>query len=100
MATKVSGFQKSSKVVGNRTDPPGPKAPARLDAASVKAACAASLKRLQTDYIDVYQLHWPDRYVPSFGPTEYDPSKERDGDIPIEETAQALKDLMAEGKVS
>lgn len=44
-------------------------------------ACEASLRRLQTDYIDLYQLHWPDH------------------DTPIEETLRALDDLVRAGKV-
>jgi aryl-alcohol dehydrogenase-like predicted oxidoreductase len=39
-----------------------------------------SLKRLQTDHIDLYQIHWPERYVPAFGAWQYDPSKEREAD--------------------
>ena len=58
LATKVSGFNPNSETVGNRTVPPGPNADGRLDAASIRAACDASLRRLQTPYIDVYQLHW------------------------------------------
>ena len=42
----------------------GPKA---IDKASVEEAVDGSLQRLQTDYIDLYQIHWPDRYVPNFG---------------------------------
>jgi aryl-alcohol dehydrogenase (NADP+) len=37
-----------------------------------------SLKRLQTDHIDLYQIHWTERYVPAFGAWQYDPSKERE----------------------
>lgn len=48
--------------------------PAALDAANITAAVDGSLRRLGTDYIDLYQLHWPDRYVPMFGETDYDPA--------------------------
>lgn len=53
-----------------------------------------SLKRLQTDTIDLYQIHWPERYVPGFGAWQYDPSKERDATAfleQIEGMAAAIK---------
>eukprot|EP00242_Pyramimonas_sp_CCMP2087_P011758 CAMPEP_0198200536 /NCGR_PEP_ID=MMETSP1445-20131203/3543_1 /TAXON_ID=36898 /ORGANISM="Pyramimonas sp., Strain CCMP2087" /LENGTH=367 /DNA_ID=CAMNT_0043870643 /DNA_START=271 /DNA_END=1374 /DNA_ORIENTATION=- len=98
IATKISGFNPNSGTVGNRTVPAGPPAHGRLNAEQIYAACDASLRRLQTPYMDLYQLHWPDRYVASFGYTAYDPSKERDA-VPIKETLLALKKLLDDGKI-
>ena len=102
IATKVSGYQAKSETVGNRTVPPSAPAPARLDRNSIMQACDASLRRLRTEYIDLYQVHWPDRYLPigAFsGSTEYDQSKERKDSIPIRETVAALGELIKSGKI-
>ncbi len=69
-----------------------------LDAANIRAAVEASLKRLQTDHIDLYQIHWPSRNVPIFGASAFDPAKER-ACIAIEETLAALGTLVDEGKI-
>lgn len=71
---------------------------AKLDRANVFAAVEASLRRLQTDYIDVYQLHWPDRPTNRFGARNYVHRPEKDG-TPIEETLAALDELVKSGKV-
>ena len=69
-----------------------------LDAANIRAALEASLRRLQTEHIDLYQIHWPSRNVPIFGAHAFEPAKERDG-IAIEDTLAVLADLIKEGKI-
>ncbi len=70
----------------------------RVDRANVEQAVSDSLKRLRTDYIDLYQIHWPDRYVPLFGTPDYDPSKERNT-VPIAEQLEVFADLIKAGKI-
>ena len=102
IATKVAGFFPNSPVAAARSYPDAPMDPApdcRLDAASVKDAVHASLRRLQTDHVDLLQIHWPDRYLPVFGQMTFDHDAKRDGDVPILETATALKELIDQGKI-
>lgn len=65
---------------------------------NIRAAIEGSLRRLQTDYIDLYQLHWPDRNVPLFGQWTFDPDKERET-APIRAQLEALAELVGEGKI-
>jgi len=69
-----------------------------VDRANIEQAVEDSLRRLRTDYIDLYQIHWPDRYVPLFGSPSYDPSQERQS-VPIEEQLQVFADLIRAGKI-
>lgn len=70
----------------------------RVTPAQIRSALDASLERLQTDYVDLYQIHWPDRNVPMFGQTAYQPSAERDS-VPVAEQLAALAELVRLGKV-
>ena len=70
-----------------------------FDKVNMNAAIDASLKRLNTDYIDLYQLHWPERKVPKFGQLDYkyDPSDNKW--TAIEEVLYNLDQLVKSGKI-
>ncbi len=70
----------------------------RLDEKNIIAACDDSLKRLQTDYIDLYQLHWPNRTTNFFGQRGFNFDSNEDF-IDLEESLSALDKLIKAGKI-
>jgi len=71
---------------------------ADVTADDIVQSCEASLKRLQTEVIDLYQLHWPTRNVPMFGSLYFDPKNDRSV-TPIDEQLRGLQRLVHSGKV-
>ncbi|KAF3662705.1 putative histone H2AXa-like [Capsicum annuum] len=72
--------------------------PESLDAQNITEAIDNSLLRIKTDYIDLYQIHWPDRYVPMFGETDYDPLRHYTP-VSFEEQLDALERAVDAGKI-
>ncbi|OZI19958.1 NADP(H)-dependent aldo-keto reductase [Bordetella genomosp. 9] len=92
----------ASKIAGPVRDPKRPghirEGKTLHDRKNLTAALDASLKRLQTDYLDLYQLHWPDRTTMTFGQNAY-PWVKDDNTTPIAETLSVLQDFVKQGKV-
>ena len=90
LATKVAGPARNADWIRGGS--------ANLTPHEMREACDASLERLHTDVIDLYQIHWPNRNVPTFGPLYFDPKK--DGDFTsIHDQLAALAGLVQAGKV-
>ena len=70
-----------------------------FDKKNMNAAIDASLKRLKTDYIDLYQLHWPERKVPKFGQLDYKYDPKDNTWTTIEEVLYNLNELVKAGKI-
>jgi aryl-alcohol dehydrogenase-like predicted oxidoreductase len=90
LASKVSG-----PIRGNDA---GIRPQQALDRKNIRAALDASLKRLNTDYLDLYQLHWPQRTTNCFGKLNYQYTDEK-ATIPRLETLEALTEQVRAGKI-
>ena len=88
----------ATKVAGPSRGMPWVRKGEGMTGADIVASCEASLQRLQTDVIDLYQIHWPERHVPSFGEIYYRPEKET-SKTSIHEQLEAMKKLVRDGKV-
>ncbi len=119
--TKAETFNATEKIIGNwYASRPGARArmqvatkvagPSRgmdwvrggspnLTPADIVTACEDSLRRLKTDVIDLYQIHWPVRHVPMFGVMYFDPAKDDPSVTSIHAQLEALGGLVKAGKV-
>jgi aryl-alcohol dehydrogenase-like predicted oxidoreductase len=90
LATKIAGPARGMDWVRNGA--------ANVAPADFVQACDDSLKRLRTEVIDLYQIHWPNRNVPMFGAVYFDPAKDREF-TSIHAQLEALAGLVKAGKV-
>jgi len=91
-------------IIATKISPPGKNVPwirggsNKLDKKNIHQAVDSSLQRLQTDYIDLYQIHWPERFTNYFGQFNYTHNPDLDGTL-IEESLTALNEVIRCGKV-
>ncbi|KLV04411.1 aldo/keto reductase [Photobacterium aquae] len=88
LATKVAGPRNVPYIRDNMA----------LDWRNIHDAVDASLERLQTDYIDLYQIHWPQRETNCFGQLNY-PYKDDNSGVTISDSLEALAELVRAGKI-
>ncbi|KEP62480.1 UNVERIFIED_CONTAM: aldo-keto reductase [Hammondia hammondi] len=106
-STKHTGASQTQKLLPRHDD--REKTGTCLSKKQILAAAEGSLRRLKTDYVDLFQLHWPERYVPlhssgDFGDVLFDPERAREQEsreavVPMEEQLEAVGQLLREGKI-
>ena len=90
LATKVAGPSRGMPWIRGENS--------GVSKAEILKACDDSLRRLQTDVIDLYQIHWPARNVPAFGLLTFDPTKDKPCASVLEQL-EAMAELVKAGKV-
>jgi aryl-alcohol dehydrogenase-like predicted oxidoreductase len=101
LSTRPGARQKlvlATKVAGPSRGMPWIREGSGMTAQDILNSCDASLKRLKTDVIDLYQIHWPERHVPAFGAMYFDPAKDKI-ETSIHDQLLAMEKLVKAGKV-
>ena len=92
VATKVTGRSRDFRYIRDGHQ--------KLNRTNIVTSLEGMLKRLQTEYVDLFQLHWPERPTNFFGQLGYDHVEEADSEMTsIEETLGVLDDLICAGKI-
>jgi len=90
LASKIAGPNRKIKHIRDSLD---------FSKKSLETALHNSLKRLQTDYLDLYQLHWPERNTNYFGQRDYTHKENESWDDNFSEVLQQLETFVKEGKI-
>lgn len=95
LATKMAGFSDNIDWLRPNSGGQG----TRVSKAQIKESVESNLGRLGTDYIDLFQIEWPDRYTQLHAMSVFDPNDVREDDISFLEQLEALGELVEQGKV-